>query len=46
MGKKTVEPADAPRFSFFSSGILAVRLTWDDLEGPQSEGTAVSGNPL
>lgn len=26
----------------FSSRTLGVRLTWDDLEGPQSEGTLVS----
>lgn len=30
----------------FSSGILAVRLTWDDLERPKSEEILVSGSPL
>lgn len=32
-------------FSFFS-GVLAVRLTWDDLERPKSEEILVSGSPL
>lgn len=46
MGKKMVGASRCSQFwgdpFSFSSRTLGVRLTWDDLEGPQSEGTLVS----